>query len=100
MNKKAVVITTNGVITDVIEVKTFVTPEEYINFVKKAKENKAKLEQERLEAEEAKENKIKEDIKDLEYFYKMLWLDVKLLRGEITEEEYEERKQKILCGTK
>lgn len=100
MNKKAVVITTNGVITDVIEVKTFVAPEEYLTFVKKAKENKAKLEQERLEAEEAKENKIKEDIKDLEYFYKMLWLDVKLLRGEITEEEYEERKKELLCGTK
>ena len=96
--KKAVVITTNGVITDVIEVKTFVTPNEYIAFVKKAQENKAKLEQERKEAEDAYK-------KDIEYRFNRLCkdlvlanLEIDLLRGRITEEQYEERKQALWNG--
>lgn len=100
MNKKAVVITTNGVITDVIEVKTFVTPEEYITFVKKAKENKAKLEQERLEAENEYKKAVKNELAECRTLIWLLSLEVDLLRGKITEEEYEERKKELLCGTK
>lgn len=100
MNKKAVVITTNGVITDVIEVKTFVTPEEYIDFIKKAKENKAKLEQERLEAENEYKEAVKNELAECRTSILLNALDIDLLRGKITEEEYEERKQEILCGTK
>ena len=100
MNKKAVVITTNGVITDVIEVKTFVTPEEYLSFVKKAKENKAKLEQERLETESAYKKSVDDQFGEIIKGFNFLSLEVDLLRGKITEEEYEERKQELLCGTK
>ena len=100
MNKKAVVITTNGIITDVIEVKTFVTPEEYLSFVKKAKENKAKLEQQRLESESAYKKSVEDQFGEIIKGLNFLSLEVDLLRGKITEEEYEERKQELLCGTK
>lgn len=87
MNKKVIILKTNeGLITDLIEVKTFTDEIEFLNLEKKAKENKANL--------IAKENKIKElnddwftaNVSLLNVENEILRNHIKALIGEIDEE--------------
>ncbi len=87
MNKKAIILRTNeGLITDLIEIKTFTNETEFINLEKKAKENKEEL--------IAKENKIKElnddwfisNVSLLNIENEILRNHIKALIGEIDEE--------------
>ena len=87
MNKKVIILKTNeGLITDLIEVKTFTNEVEFLNLEKKAKENKAEL--------VAKENKIKElnndwlntNVSLLNAEHEILRNHIRALIGEIDED--------------
>lgn len=91
MNKKAIVITENGLITEVLELKTFTDELDFAKICKEAKENKAKLEAEKKAVEQWNQNALNETLKCLERKVHNQELEIKLLKGEIDESEYYER---------
>ena len=99
MNKQVIIIYRDNKPVQVCEIKSFVDPKHYEEMCKVAKENFEKQENERLAEERAFRVKVENELFKQQKTIELLTLEVDLLRGKITEEEYEERKQE-LCGTK
>ena len=99
MNKQVIIIYRDNKPVQVCEVRTFVNPKDYEEMCKVAKENFEKQENKRLAEERDFRVKVKNELFEQHKTIELLSLEVYLLRGKITEEEYEERKQE-LCGTK
>ena len=99
MNKQVIIIYRDNKPVQVCEVRTFVNPKDYEEMCKIAKENFEKQENERLAEEHDFRVKVENELFKQQKTIELLTLEVGLLRGKITEEEYEERKQE-LCGTK
>lgn len=99
MNKQVIIIYNENQPVQVCEVRTFVNPKDYEEMCKIAKENFEEQENERLAEERAFRVKVENELFKQEKTIELLTLEVDLLRGKITEEEYEGRKQE-LCGTK
>lgn len=85
MIKQVVIIYQNGKPVELCDIKTFQNTNDFLKFKEEVEFNKTLLDQEN----ERKEKKILE----LEKRIKLLELEAKYNRGEITEKEYEE-----LCG--
>lgn len=92
MNRKVIFIVENGDLVDILDVKTIVSPEEYAKLVKTAKENKERHIVESASLKSEKEIAEKKIVEDLRKDINLLKLEVSLLRGEITDEEYEKEK--------
>ena len=99
MNKQVIIIYNENQPVQVCEVRTFVNPKDYEEMCKVAKENFEKQENERLAEERDYRSKVEKELLKQQKTIELLTLEIDLLRGKITEEEYEERKQE-LCGTK
>lgn len=99
MNKKAILIKENDVVVDVIGISTFTDPADFIKKVEEAKQNKERIEHEKEVNKQMHEDALHNRLSRLESSLEQAHLEIDLLRGRITDEEYEERMQQ-LCGTK
>ena len=99
MNKQAIIIYRDNKPVQVCNVVSFVDLKNYEEICKVANENFEKQENERLAEERAFRVKVENELFKQQKTIELLTLEVDLLRGKITEEEYEGRKQE-LCGTK
>lgn len=99
MNKKAVFITQDGKLVDVLDVKTITEVDDFNKLVRDAETNRQSILERKNKEEQVKQNLLNKRLEKLELGLNLASLEIELLRGQITEEEYEERKNK-LCGTK
>lgn len=97
--KKVIFLTSNGKIIDVLDVKTVDSYEDYKKLVDEAKLNKKELEAQKENERIKKETDLNNRIEELYHNVQLANLEISLLRGKITEEEYNERMEE-LCGTK
>ena len=93
--KKAILIYLNGILVEATEVKTFEDNKEFVSLHNKAEDNKLKL-----LANREKERKALTDLIALHdtkhnLQCELLKLEIKLLKGEIDEEIYFERKSEL-----
>ena len=95
MNKKAIVIYLNGELLDVCEVKSFTDENEYSKLVKTAKENKEKLLKQYKKDLERNKNINELETARLNKKNELLNVEIKLLKGEIDEDVYYERKDEL-----
>lgn len=97
MNKKVIILhdEKSKCPIKVLEVKTFTDYEDYQKFVELANENYERITAEREAKKLAKEDALNERLERYERAVAELSLEVDLLRGRITEEEYNERMSQL-----
>lgn len=91
MNKKVIILKEDGKIVDVCEVVTFTDFAEYKKVVDEAKKNKEEIEKAKAESQAHRDKVIDGSIVDLQDNLIARGWEIDMLRGKITEEEYERR---------
>lgn len=93
--KKAILIYLNGILIEATEVKTFEDNKEFISLHNKAEENKIKLLADKEKEKKALTNLIALNDAKHNLQCELLKLEIKLLKGEIDDEVYFERKSEL-----
>ena len=91
MNKKVIVLCKHNMPVEVLELKTFTDYKEYQEYLDAVKENALNVAEHEYEEEQRKQTETNNRFVALEIRAEKLELEVDLLRGRITEEEYNER---------
>lgn len=99
MNKKVIFVVDDDKLVDVLDVKTVESYEKFTELVNEAKQNKKLLKDKRDADKKAERDEFVRVVGFLDNRVSLLELEISLLKGEINDEEYEERKNE-LCGTK
>lgn len=96
MKKEVVFIIEESKIVDVLDVKTIVSNEQFGKFLKEAQENKKAIEERKTKLHNDQQTKLNEKLQKMENSIGLLTLEVSLLRGRITEEEYQNEVKKYV----
>lgn len=90
MNKKVIILTNDeGVITDLLEIKTYTDESNFLSVEKKAKENKAKLLTKEKRINELNKKWFNDNVELLKLENEILKNHIRALTGELTDEECE-----------
>lgn len=95
MIKKAVLLTLDGKIIDVLDVLTFNNEEQYNKYKVEAQDNKESYLKEQKKEKKEFESVVNHNFIELNLKNKLLELEIKLLKGDIDEEIYIEKKAQL-----